>query len=1036
MRYRIGLDLGTNSIGWAVLRLMPDDTPRQVVRLGVRLFPDGRNPKDKQSLAVARRQARQMRRRRDRYLKRRERFMDALIRHGLLPQDSVERQALVNLDPYELRAKGLDEALPLHHLGRALFHLNQRRGFKSNRKVDKAADQEAGKIKGALSQTEAAMQAIGARTAGEWLWLRHKDKRPVRARLNGQGAKASYELYVGRDQVAAEFDRLWEAQRGFHGAHLSDTARDELRDILLHQRELKPVIPGKCTFEPDDRRAPLALPSTQRFRIYQELNHLRILGERYEEIPLTRAQRDKLATDLLRGKKRTFEQMVRALRLPPGTRFNLESDKRTELKGDATAAALGRDDAFGERWHHLSLTEQDAIVERLLEEPSETVLVAELMEHWALPEAHAIRVANLGLPEGYGRLGRKALGKILPELMRDVVTYDAAVAAAGYSSHSDLGGRLNLEELPYYGRVLKRHVAFERDNPRNEVEQYGRLANPTVHIALNQMRGLVNAIIRRYGKPEQIVVEVTRDLKNGLEARKRIEAQQKLRQQDNDRYRRELAGLGLPHNAENIKRLRLWEELNKDDPLNRCCVYTGEQISVTRLFSDDVEIEHLLPFARTLDDSQANQTVSLRRANRFKGNRTPFEAFGASTGGYDWQAILQRAGHLPENKQWRFAENALERFLEGQDFLARQLNDTAYLSRIAKQYLESLFPEDGRNHVWVTPGRLTSLLRGKWGLNRILSDANRKERTDHRHHAVDAAVIAVTDRALLKQVADAAQRATETQLDRIIGEMPLPWQGYRREVKEAVERIRVSYKPDHGVEGRLHNDTAYGLVEHNPKGPSVVVHRVPVTTFGKTEDLKAIRDTELREELHDRLGSLQGKEFQAALARWSEETGVRRVRVMESLEIIPIRDREGHAYKAYKGDSNYAIEIWRDDKGRWRGDVITTFEANQMARKGLIPLPKDVAGNGKPLVMRLCKDDTVLVEEGGRKRIMRVVKFSQSGQIALAELHESGNLKERDADKTDEFKYLLKNPGGLLPLKARRVTIDFLGILHDPGFTP
>jgi CRISPR-associated endonuclease Csn1 len=251
-----------------------------------------------------------------------------------------------------------------------------------------------------------------------------------------------------------------------------------------------------------------------------------------------------------------------------------------------------------------------------------------------------------------------------------------------------------------------------------------------------------------------------------------------------------------------------------------------------------------------------------------------------------------------------------------------------------------------------------------------------------------------------------------------------------------VERIRVSYKPDHGVEGRLHNDTAYGLVEHNPKGPSVVVHRVPVTTFGKTEDLKAIRDTELREELHDRLGSLQGKEFQAALARWSEETGVRRVRVMESLEIIPIRDREGHAYKAYKGDSNYAIEIWRDDKGRWRGDVITTFEANQMARKGLIPLPKDVAGNGKPLVMRLCKDDTVLVEEGGRKRIMRVVKFSQSGQIALAELHESGNLKERDADKTDEFKYLLKNPGGLLPLKARRVTIDFLGILHDPGFTP
>lgn len=1036
MRYRIGLDLGTNSIGWAILRLMPDDTPRQIVRLGVRLFPDGRNPKDKQSLAVARRQARQMRRRRDRYLKRRERFMGALVRHGLLPQDTNERRALVILDPYEVRAKGLDAPLPLPHIGRALFHLNQRRGFKSNRKVDKAADKEAGKIKGALRQTREVMEATGARTAGEWLWTRHKEKKPVRARLNGQGAKASYELYVGRDQIAEEFDRLWEAQRRFHGALLGDAARDELRDILLHQRELKPVIPGKCTFEPGDRRAPLALPSTQRFRIYQELNHLRIVGERYEDIPLTLAQRDRLATDLLRGRKRTFEQMARALHLPSGTRFNLESDKRAELKGDATAAALGKDDAFGERWHHLSLVEQDTIVERLLEEPSETAMVVELMEKWGLPEANADRAANTGLPEGYGRLGRTALGKILPELVRDVVTYDTAVTAAGYASHSDLGGRLNLDELPYYGKVLERHVAFERENPRNEVEEYGRLANPTVHIALNQTHGLVNAIIRRYGKPEQIVVEVTRDLKKGLEARKRIEAQQKERQKDNERYRQVLAERGLPDNAENLKRLRLWEELNRGDPLNRCCIYTGDQISITRLFNDEVEIEHLLPFARTLDDSFSNQTLSLRRANRFKGNRTPFEAFGASAGGYDWETIRQRAGHLPENKQWRFAENAMERFLEGQDFLARQLNDTAYLSRVAKKYLECLFPEDGRNHVWVTPGRLTSLLRGKWGLNRILSDANRKDRTDHRHHAVDAAVIAVTDRSLLKQVADAAQRATEAKLDRLIGEMPLPWGGYRREVKEAVERILVSYKPDHGVEGGLHNDTAYGIVAHNPKGPSQVVHRVPITALGKPDSIELIRDTEIREELLGRLGQLQGKGFQAALARWSEETGVRRVRILESLDVIPIQDRHGHAYKAYKGDSNYAIEIWRDDKGRWRGDVITTFEANQMARKGQFPLPKNAALNGKPLVMRLCKDDAILIEDKGQRKIMRVAKFSQSGQIALAEHHEGGNLKERDADKADDFKYLLKNPGGLPSLKARRATVDFLGILRDPRFEP
>lgn len=1038
MRYRIGMDLGTNSIGWAIVRLMPDDTPRQLIRAGVRLFPNGREPAPKgkqgESLAVKRRLARQMRRRRDRYLKRRDRFMSALIAHGLMPESEAERRALVNLDPYELRAKGLDEALPPHHLGRALFHINQRRGFKSNRKVDKAADKEAGKIKGALKQTDAVMQAAGARTIGEWLWQRHREHQPVRARLHGQGAKASYELYVGRERIAEEFDRLWEIQRT-KGTNLSEAARIELRETLLRQRDLKPVIPGKCTFEPDDRRAPLALPSTQRFRIYQELNNLRIVGGHYEETPLTLAQRDRLAADLLRGKKRTFEQMARALKLPHGTRFNLESDKRTELKGDATAYALGKDDTFGERWHAFSLAEQDAIVERLLAEQSESTLAAELVTRWGLPEDNALRIANLGLPEGYGRLGRIALGKILPELVRDVVTYDVAVAVAGYESHSDLGGRLNLDQLPYYGEALGRHVAFERDNPRNDVEKFGRLANPTVHIALNQVRGLVNAIVKRYGKPEQIVVEVTRDLKNGQEARKRIEANQKKRQDDNERYRRELAGLGLQPNGENLARMRLWEELNLNDPLNRCCVYTGEQISIRRLFSDEVEIEHLLPFARTLDDSAANKTVSLRRANRYKCNRTPHEAFHASAGGYDWEAIRERAQHLPDNKRWRFAENAMDRFLEDRDFLDRQLNDTAYLSRVAKEYLECLFPRDGRNHVWVTPGRLTALLRGKWGLNRILSDADRKDRTDHRHHAVDAAVIAVTDRAMLKQVADAAQRATETQLDRLIGDMPLPWGGYRRAVEEAVERIVVSYKPDHGVEGQLHNDTAYGLVEYRDNGPSKVVHRVPVASLTKPADFEAIRDAELRDELHKLAGHLEGKAFMAELARWCEETGVRRVRILETLDVIPIQDRNGKAYKGYKGDSNYAIEIWRDDKGRWRGDVITTFEANQMARRKQFPLPKDTALNGKPLVMRLCKDDFLLVEQSGLKRVMRVVSFNQSGRLSLAEHHE-GNVDSRNRDRDDPFSYLLKSPGALPEIKARRATVDFLGIVHDAGFTP
>ena len=165
MALRLGLDIGTNSIGWAVLSLNGEKgswQPSGIVASGVRIFSDGRNPKDKQSLAVARRLPRQQRRMRDRYLRRRTRFMDALIRHDLMPSKVEERKALEHEDPWALRVKGLDEELSIHQLGRALFHLQQRRGFKSNRKTDAGGDDESGKIKSGAAAVVEAMNETGA----------------------------------------------------------------------------------------------------------------------------------------------------------------------------------------------------------------------------------------------------------------------------------------------------------------------------------------------------------------------------------------------------------------------------------------------------------------------------------------------------------------------------------------------------------------------------------------------------------------------------------------------------------------------------------------------------------------------------------------------------------------------------------------------------------------------------------------------------------------------------------------------------------
>jgi CRISPR-associated endonuclease Csn1 len=165
------------------------------------------------------------------------------------------------------------------------------------------------------------------------------------------------------------------------------------------------------------------------------------------------------------------------------------------------------------------LDQQDAIVMRLLTEESEAALIVWLQEELGFDETRAEIVANTGLAEGYGSLSTKALSRILPALQAEVITYDKAVQAAGYEHHSHISHAATgeiLPALPYYGEYLQRHVGFgsgKRDDPPEK--RFGKIANPTVHIGLNQARVVVNALIKRYGHPSEVIVEVARDLKQG-----------------------------------------------------------------------------------------------------------------------------------------------------------------------------------------------------------------------------------------------------------------------------------------------------------------------------------------------------------------------------------------------------------------------------------------------------------------------------------------------------------------------------------------
>jgi len=1043
---RLGLDIGTNSIGWC---LIEDDA--RIIEIGVRIFADGRDPKSGASLAVDRRAARAMRRRRDRYLGRRAAFLKALVEHGLMPADDDESKLIAERDPYVLRARALSERLAPYEIGRALFHLNQRRGFKSNRKAERRQkDNEDGKIATGAKALDQAMAEAGADTLGQF--LAGRDEKRVRM----SGESQDYDFYPQRRHVDYEFGRIWDEQAKHHPALLTDTARAALHRILFFQRPLKEQEVGICTFVHSERRLARAHPLFQERRLYEEVNQLEITTPGEPSRKLDMDQRDRLVLKLRGVKAASFDSLGKLLKLEPGQSFNKASETRTQLAGDEVHAVMSDKKRFGDKWPHLDRDRQWIIIERLIEEEDPDALHVFLTEECGLDDEHAAATAKASLPELYGRLGPTATARILDELKQEVITYDVAVRRAGWHHSDDRTGEI-LPQLPYYGELLTRDIPPGSQLPSDPPEKrWGRITNPTVHIGLRQVEKLVNAIIKLHGRPDHIVVELARELK--LNEKDKEEHNRRIRKDTAAAVARseKLRSEGFADTGANRMLLRTWEELNPANPLDRRCPYCGEPIGIRQLFGGEADIDHVIPYSRSLDDSASNKVVAHRHCNRAKGNRTPHEKWGHDE--ERWDRISAQVARLHKSKQWRFGPDAMARMEKDGGFLARQLTDTQYLSRLAGRYLSSLYADASEGSAYVIPGRMTAMLRRLWGLNSLLPDHNfvenehsnaPKNRLDHRHHAIDAAVTAVTTRSLLQQIARAAGRAEDKNLDRLFEKLPQPWEGFREELGRRLARITVSHKSDHGrrsrpapggdvTAGRLHNDTAYGLTgEVGADGRTpIVVHRIPLTNLkpGDIGDPLRIPDRPLRDALHEATRDRSGKEFEQALRRFHDThplfKGIRRVRIREPLNVIPIRDKEGRAYKAYKGDANARFDVWRLPDGKWTADIVSMFDAHQADQANRRPHP------AAKKVLSLRQNDMLAIErDGGAPRIVRVVKFSTTGTIALAPDNEGGALKARDATSNDldPFKYILSSAGGLKKLKARQARIDSLGRVFDPG---
>jgi len=1201
-KYRLGLDVGTNSLGWSVLKLDEKGEPCAIKDAGVRIFADGRDEKSKATLAATRREKRSARRRRDRFLQRQKDLLNALTKAGLFPDEKGGgRKALQKLNPLELRALLLSESAadilekikkrkdkagkaasaadlkPEYLIGRALFHINQRRGFKSSRK-DRSEETVSGKVSNsarklledmqliappmlveeykALSkedkkqqrqkEAEDRIEALGKLkeqkelSFGKFLYERQKNKKQTRARSSADGKL--YDVYPTREIYEDEFDKIWAAQTKHFSNVMGDEVRETIRDeIIFHQRKLKPQERGLCAYMNKEKRAFRAMPSFQHYRIYQEVNNLEWrTSDGPHCLRDNRAARDPII-DLMEKptNKRgnitfgTMKKTLKNMKLAEGTfQFNFETPKRTGFDGNLTSNVMQHEDYIGPDWHKWALDKQDAFIDIILDdELDDEEVKAHLIKTYGLSETVADNCMNASLQDGVANISLKAAQLMLAK-MRDGVedengeTYlplqseAAEIVAEEVAEFVNPMRRPKTEEdkfepeasLPYYGEWFQNgsHIIPGKRKPEDKHDDrkyFGGITNPTVHIALNQIRQTVNELIRRHKlfsdeNPTSIAIELGRNLPEGADGRREIEREQKENQDRNEKLDKELNERGQETNRENRLRLRLWEECEG------FCPYSGDKIGKAELFNVTTQIDHIIPWSKSLDDSYANKVICTQQANQDKKQRTPYEAFHNHPN-YNWDDLFERVKILPKSKQWRFQENALklwdgdneeiekaaqkmtehkdanvqkigkqilelgvsslndeqkkiaaEHGIVDADFSQRHLNDTRYIGRLTREYLESICHID---KIDVITGRLTALLRGHWGLNSILRElenddkppkdhnlpeevqeekSQKKNRDDHRHHAIDAIVIAMTNKSTLQKVATAANKAEELKIERLFPKdkkghsaIDPDWidtsgekVNFRGAVKEAVKNIIVSHKARRKklrkgtTDGQLHNETALGLVEclNKEKNEYRTVVRRPIDYFKDLKHVKAIRDDKLRAEFLQAFGENGIK----GIEKLAKDKHIRRLRCFGPKQAIPIKDKNGNAYKGYQGDSNWGMEIYaghKKDIEEWEGVVISRFEANHPKFKpGTTYRPHPAAR----LVMRLQINDCIEIEDKGKKQYMRLQLMSQSGQLVFAPLHEA-NVDGRS--RKGEFKYLRKNANPLRELKARKIHISPTG---------
>ena len=907
-----GLDIGIASVGWAVLG------ESRIVDLGVRCFDKAETAKEGESLNLTRRMARLLRRRLRRRAWRLTKLARLLKREGLIAdanlfKHKIEKNTPVPKSSWQLRVDGLDRQLNAEEWARVIYHLCKHRGFHwISRAEEKAAEGdskgEGGKVKQGLAGTKKLMQEKSYRTAAEMVLAEFPD-----AQRNKQG---DYSKALSRILLGDELKALFEHQRKLG----NPVATEKLEAAILGNGDKKcglfwaqnPALAGnkllemlgRCTFEKtggDDGkgeyRAPKASFSAERHVWLTHLNNLRIVvdgttrplneAERRVALPMPYQQAGDLSYKQLGGAliKEGFLQKdgFKFAGLPYPTKQASE-----EKAKDPETSVLCKLPA----WHTLRKTLekhglesewQKLFTDALDGKPQLLDQIAWVLSVYKDDDEVKAELGKLNLPNAekmidalldirfdkFSNLSLKALRQIVP-LMEQGQRYDEAVAnIPEYGHHSQLHkvGAGAEKYLPPFYEDHRGNEPHNKDkmlfSARIESETQGGIPrNPVVLRALNQARKVVNALIKEYGSPHEVHIEMARDLSRPLDERRDIEKLQKefgeRNKKDKELFAQDFNIVGTVKGKQ-FEKYQLYREQqgkciypSMDEKQGICC-YSLKPLDLHRVLYEEgyAEIDHALPYSRSFDDSKNNRVLVLAKENRDKGNRTPFEYLGDKDNSEPWRQFV---AFVEGNKAYRLAKRS--RLLrkdfgdkEAKEFRERNLNDTRYICKFFKNYVEQylqLHEDSEAKRCVVLSGQMTSFLRARWGLVKVRGDSD-------RHHALDAAVVAACSHGMVKRLSDYSRRKELEQVregfvDVDTGEIvnpamfqqvqehfPNPWPHFRDEVKlrlsiddptllrsemekfgtytpESLEALRplfVSRAPQRRNSGAAHKDTIY-----------------------------------------------------------------------------------------------------------------------------------------------------------------------------------------------------------------------------------